>query len=115
MMRAADGGSTRAENPVQMLDAVAHGPVVQPRPHGIVAARPVEQALDQGAEVEAGAADEDRQAPACGDLANACRRVARVLGRRVDGGRVDDVDEVMRDAAPARRPGTLSVPMSKRR
>ncbi len=53
--------------------------------------------------VEAGAADEDRQAPARVDVADRVGRVARELRRRVLVGRIGDVDQVMRDAAPVGR------------
>ena len=86
------------QHAVQVLDPARPRPRVQPGAHRVVAARAIEEALDQRAEVEARAADEDGQATTRGDVADAGRRVAGELRGRVDVGRIDDVDQVVRDA-----------------
>ena len=58
------------------------------------------QPARQRAEVEAGAADQNRQPPARLDVADRGRGIARVLRGRVVVGRIGDVDQVVRDAAP---------------
>ena len=114
-MRAADAGSTRRQHAMQERPRRAgpRSPRAAPRS---AASRPGpgKQAARQRAVVEPGAADENRQASARVDVADRRRRVARILRRRVLLGRVDDVDQVVRDAAPL-GDGTLSVPMSKPR
>src|SRR5206468_6021068 len=57
------------------------------------------QAAGQGAKIKAGATGQDRQLAARVHVANYRRGVARVLRRGVLLGRIDDVDQVMRDAA----------------
>ncbi len=72
----------------------------QPRPQGRIGRRSGKQPAREGAEVEAGAADEDRQPAAPVDVADGRRRVAREPRGGVLVGGIDDVDEVVRDAAP---------------
>ena len=82
------------------VDAAPLGDRLEPRAQRRVAPGPGKQAARQRAVVEAGAADENRQPAARVDVADHRRRVARVLRRGVLVGRIDDVDQVMRDAAP---------------
>ena len=99
-MRAPDAGSTCAEQPVQPFGAAARGEPVETVAQRLVGARAGKQAANQRPVVEPGAADENRQPPARVHVAHDGGRVARVLRRGVDLGRVGDVDQVVRDALP---------------
>jgi len=83
---------------IELACAALGGQAIEHRPQRLVPGRTRKQAADEGAEVEAGAADEDRQAPASGDAAYDRRRVLRVAGCGVDLRRLRDVDQVVRDA-----------------
>ena len=73
---------------------------IEPRAKLLVRARAGEETARQGAVVEAGAADQNRQPAAGVDVADGCRRIARKLRRRIHLSRIRDVDEVVWNAAP---------------
>ncbi len=87
-------------HPPEKLDAAPRRDAFEALAQLVVLARSRKQAARQGAEVEAGAADENRRPAARLDVANRRRGVTSVVGRRVFARRLDDVDQVMRDAAP---------------
>src|SRR5947207_3118851 len=72
---------------------------LEPPPHSSIAARTWEKSAGQRAIVEPRTADENREASARVDLADRCRRIARVLCGSVFGRRIHDVEEMMRDAS----------------
>ena len=98
MTRSAEGGSTRASQRCSRSGprfcAIASSRARMPR----VAARPGKQSARQRPVVEAGAADENRQPAAGGDVADRRRSFAGVARRRVLLERIGDVDHVMGDA-----------------
>ena len=98
-MRAADAGSTRLQPAVQSWSSPRRSPIRSSRARSAAsAAGPGNRPARQRAEVEAGAADENRHAAAGVNGPDGDGGIARVARRRVDLGRLDDVDEVMRDA-----------------
>ena len=86
-------------HPPQTLDSAARRDGLQPRPQRRVLAGPGKQPSRQRPIVEPGPADQNRHAAARQDVADRGGRVARVVGGAVFGGRLDDVDEMVRDAA----------------
>ena len=70
------------------------------RPDPVIGLRQRREPFAQRLEVEHGPADEQRHAAARGDLAHEPQRIGAELRRRVAFGRVDDVDQVVRHAAP---------------
>ena len=92
-------GSTRAQPAVQPLGPRFVRRSRSSRARSAVSRLgPGKQPADQRAVVEAGAADENRQLAARGDVADRRRRFARVARRRVLLGRIGDVDQMVRNA-----------------
>ena len=103
--RAAVGGSTRGELGMQRGPALGGGARVDTRAHGGVGLRQRAQALGQRLEIEHRAAGDDRHT-----AARAYRRDRRLgIAAKARGGvrlrRVDDVDQVVRNAGACRRVG----------
>ena len=114
-MRAAASGSTRREQAVQARVAVAPGHGLEAAAQGLVARRALEEPLEQGAQVEAGAPHHEGQAPARRDVAHRGPSLARVLGGREVLGGIGHVQEVVRDQAPLVGASALALPMSRPR
>ena len=87
-----------AKQRVQPFDPSAVGNALEPRAERGVARGPRKEPARQRSVVQAGAADQDRQAAARGDVADDGRRLARIPRRRVLLGRIGDVDQVMGNA-----------------
>jgi hypothetical protein len=88
------------EHAVQERDAAPLGDICQSLPERRIAARPREQPPRERAVIETGAAHDERQPATRVHLSNHARGIPGVLGRRVFGCGIDDVDQVMRDTAP---------------
>ena len=84
---------------MEKLDTSTRRDRVESLAHLRVGAGTGKQPSRQRPIVEAGAADENRPASACVDVLDGCQRISRVPRRRVLLGRLDDVDQMMRDAA----------------
>ena len=65
----------------------------------LVASRSRKHAADERTKIEARPSDDDRKAAARGDVGHGGGRIRPVARRRVHLGRLDDVDEVVRNAA----------------
>ena len=103
-MRAADGGIDTSRSSGAAAPAHAASAMRSRRARSAASrAGPGKEPARQRAVVEAGSADEDRQPAARGDVANRGRGLARIPRRRVSSSRIGDVDEVVGDAAAARR------------
>jgi hypothetical protein len=89
-------GST--QQAMKTLWTAAFGDAVQPGTKGFVRAGTWKQPARQRAIVETSAADENRQIPTCMDLCNDASRIPRVLRRGIHLGRIDDIDEMMRNS-----------------
>ncbi len=85
------------EQAVQKHDAAAGGNRFESRAQPAVPSRSREQAARQRAIVEAGAAHEERQSVPRMDVADRGSSVAGILRGRILRGRLDDVDEMVRD------------------
>ena len=72
---------------------------LSPSPNGTVCARQRREPVPQSTQVEQRPADEQRQPAARTDLADESGSVARESSCRVGLGRLQDVDEMMRDGA----------------
>ena len=88
------------EGPVQGAEAPAAGRPSQPAPERVVAPRPLEQPPGQRPIVETGAPGQYRQSTAASHRPHGPRRVAAVARRRVHLGRVDQIDQMMRNPPP---------------
>ena len=93
------GRVNTSQHPVETLDAAPGGNRVQAGAAGGVTTGSREQAARQSTEVKTGPAGDNREPTARVDIADDGRRVMRVLRGRVLTGRVDDVDQMMRNAA----------------
>ena len=92
-------GSMRGQTLVERGIAVLEGVALQPQAELAIGARPLEQAAEQRLQVERRTADEENSLAPRLDLAGCLRRPLAIGG---DAGRfpgVDDVDQVVRDAA----------------
>ncbi|MFN8091322.1 MAG: hypothetical protein U0599_03665 [Vicinamibacteria bacterium] len=91
------GGVDAGEQPVQARVAAAGGDPLEARAEGLVARRALEEAVEQGAEVEARPPGHDREPPAGPDVVEGEPGRPRELGGRVALARVGDVEQVVRD------------------
>src|SRR5207244_12373897 len=90
------------QHPVEKCPAAPRRDRLEAAPQPRVGAWTGKQAARQRAEIEPGAAREDRQLAARVNTADRGRRIARVLCGGVLVGRLDDVDEMVRDVSAIR-------------
>ena len=97
----ARGVGIHAQQPAMQRHDTAHGRnSIQAISQFGVARRTWEKPAHQRSVVEAGAADQNRQLAARGDVANRATGVLRVFRGGIDLGRIGDVNQVMRHQAP---------------
>src|SRR5262245_57473972 len=82
---------------VEALRAAARGYAIEPAAKLVVPGRAGKESAGEGAVVEAGAADEDREAVPRGNVANNLRRFPRVARGRILLRRIDHIHHVMRN------------------
>src|SRR3954469_21150087 len=85
---------------VKPLGPLAIGDSLETRPQGAVARRPWKEPSRQGAIVQPGSTDNDRQLATPGDVADGGARFTRVTSGGVLLGWLCDVDKVMRNSLP---------------
>ena len=93
-------GVAPRQHAVQELGASTRGDRLETGAQGDVATGAGKQSSRQGAVIEPRPTDDQWQRAARLNLANHPSRIASVMRRRVFVGRIDDVDEVMRDPLP---------------
>jgi hypothetical protein len=84
---------------MEKLDAAASRDALEPAAHSGIRTRPRKKAARECAVVQTRAADDDRPASARINLFDRGNRIAHIARRRVFVGRLDDVNQVMGDAA----------------
>lgn len=95
-------GARRVEaeqEPVEEFASASFRHAAKARPKPLRALRPLEQPLQEGSKVESRSTDEDRQLPALAHLHEGLLRHAPVIPGRKHVARLNDVEEVVRNAA----------------